>query len=139
MNIFAVIEEKWNMICDKTRPFRQSMAAFWNKTWKIVRMVWAYIYRLRSVIMAVPVAIAAIWLAVVNISRLPQSVGLWLLTDGSFWVLVPKQIAVIGPLAVTALCVLLMLCSKKTVYPWLISVFSLVLPLVIFFTNVYPA
>ena len=42
------------------------------------------------------------------------------------------------PVAITAVCLLMMFLSKKTLYPWLISVFSLVLPLVIWFSNVFP-
>ena len=43
------------------------------------------------------------------------------------------------PVAVTALCLLLMMCSRKTIYPWLISLFSLVLPLVLMLGAVFPA
>lgn len=139
MEFFAAIEEKWILLCDKTRPFRQGFVRTMKKIARAIRICWAYIYRLRAAFMAVPVGIAAVWLAIMNMSKLPQSVGIWLLTDGSYSLLVPREVAVFGPLAVTALGILLMLCSKKTVYPWLISIFTLVLPLMIFVTNVYPA
>jgi hypothetical protein len=71
-------------------------------------------------------------------ARLPDSVGIWLLTNGEYYMLVPRELAVIAPVAVTALCVLLVLCSKKALYPWLISIFTLVLPALIYYTNIYP-
>lgn len=139
MEVFAAIEEKWVSLCDKTRPFRQGVGKVLAKTGHVLQVLWSYLVRLRAVFMAVPVAVAAVWLAVLNMSRLPSSVGLLLQTSGEFSLLVPKEVAVFGPLAVTALCILLMLCSKKTVFPWLISIFTLVLPVLIWFTNIYPA
>ena len=53
--------------------------------------------------------------------------------------MVEKGIAVMGPLAVTAACLLLMFLSRRVVYPWLVSIFSLALPLLIYITNVFPA
>lgn len=138
MTFFAVIEEKWNLICEKTGPFRKTTADIFRKIGRALRIVWAYIYRLRTVFMAVPVGVAAIILALQNMARLPDSVGIWLLTNGEYYMLVPKELAVIAPVAVTALCILLVLCSKKALYPWLISIFTLVLPALIYYTNIYP-
>lgn len=139
MNIFSVIEDKWNTLCDKTRPFRETMGRGLTKTGNVLSTIGSYLYRMRSVFLAVPVAVAAIWLALVNLSRLPESVGLDLQTDGSFALVVPREVAVFAPLALTALCILMMVLSKKTVYPWLISIFTLVVPVLIYFVNVYPA
>ena len=99
--------------------------------------VCAWIYKLRSVILAVPVVIAAVILAVRNLRLLPDAVGLELMANGEFSNTVSKGVAVMGPLALTAVCLLLMFCSKKVVYPWLISVFSLVLPLLILLLNTF--
>ena len=41
-------------------------------------------------------------------------------------------------LAVTALCLLMMFISRRTIYPWLISIFSLVLPILLIVTNMLP-
>ena len=38
-----------------------------------------------------------------------------------------------------AACLLLMFLSRRVVYPWLVSIFSLALPLLIYITNVFPA
>lgn len=139
MNFFASVQKKWDSLCEKTRPFRESVREGAQDTGKTMKVIGRYIYRMRAVLMAVPVGIAAAYLAVMNFTKLPQSVGIGLLSDGTFSMLVPRELAVFAPLAVTALSVLLMLCSKKTVYPWLISVFTLVLPLLIYVTNAFPA
>ena len=97
------------------------------------------IYNMRSVIMAVPVMVIAIIQAIVNVAKLPSKVGLDMLASGEFQFLIGKGLAVMGPLILTCLCLLLMFCSKKLLYPWLISVFSLALPLVLWLTNVFPA
>ena len=96
---------------------------------------WKWIYRLRSVFLAIPVAAVAVILAIHNQAMLPDMVGFSLQASGEFAYLVSKSIAVLGSLAVTAVCLLMTFCSRKVLYPWLISVFSLVLPLVIYLTN----
>jgi len=135
MSFFAKIEEFWLNFTGKVKPLCEKTAGVFRKIGKVLRIVWAYIYRLRTVFMAVPVVIAAIVLAVMNLGRLPDSTGLWLLTNGEFLILVPKLVAVLAPIAITALSILLVLCSKKAFYPWLISIFTLVLPLLIYYTN----
>ena len=107
--------------------------------WSVIKMTATWAYKLRSVLLAIPVTVAAIALALKNIGRLPEQVGINLLESGEFSILVSRGVAVMGPLAITALCLLLMFCSKKVLYPWLISVFSLVIPLLLWITNTFPA
>lgn len=109
-----------------------------RKIWENVRDIAMLAYKLRSVLLSIPVAVAAIALAVRNIAKLPQQVGLNLLANGEYAMTVSRGVAVIGPLAVTAVCLLLMFCSRRVVYPWLISLFSLTLPLLILITNTFP-
>ena len=92
---------------------------------------------MRAVLLSIPVIIGAIVLAILNISRLPDQVGLDMLAVGEFQVTVAKGIAVMAPLALTTVCLLLVFCSKKVLYPWLISVFSLVLPVVLWLSNMF--
>lgn len=139
MGMFTGIGEKWDRFCDKTKPFREGTGKVLGGTGKVLKTTGSYLFRLRAVLLSAPVAVAAILLAMKNMDRLPDSVGLMLQTSGDFAVLVPKTMAVFGPLGITALCILLTVCSKKTVFPWLISVFTLILPVLIWFTNVYPA
>ncbi len=139
MDLFATIEEKWNTLCEKTRPGREKTGKAMRKTGHMVQTVWETIYRLRTVFLAIPVLLATIWLVFWNMSHLPDSVGIFLLSNGEYALLIPKELAIMLPVAVTAVCILLMLCSKKPLYPWLISLFSLSLPLLIWLTNAYPA
>ena len=105
--------------------------------WQVFRSVCRWIYKLRSVILAIPVAAAALFLALYNQTNLPPEVGILLQTDGSYAFTVARTVAVLCPVAVTALCLLLTLCSKKVTYPWLISLLSLTLPLLILMTNFF--
>lgn len=93
----------------------------------------------KKIWLALPVAIAAVWLAFYTGGKLPDYVGINLLETGEYAFVVSREIAVMGPLAVTAACLLLMFCSRRTLYPWLVSVFSLVLPLLILMINIFPA
>ena len=131
--------DKLRAFWKKTEPFRITMAKIFSVIWKILRGIGIWIYRLRSVLMAVPVAVAAILIAKQNMTRLPEEVGILLLKTGEYQYMITREMAVMGPLAVTALCLLLMLCSRRAMYPWLISIFSLVLPYLIWITNIFPA
>ena len=66
-------------------------------------------------------------------------VGINLQSSGAFEQMITRDMAVMGPLGLTAACLLLMFCSRKAMYPWAISMFTLVLPILILFTNIYPA
>ena len=107
--------------------------------WAKAKETWDWMFRLRAVLLSLPVILAALVLAVINISKLPDKVGLDMLATGDFQFLVGKGLAVMAPLALTSICLLLVFCSKKVMYPWLISVFSLALPVVLWLTNVFPA
>ena len=39
----------------------------------------------------------------------------------------------------TIACLVLMLTSRKVLYPWAVSVFTLILPVVLLVSNIYPA
>ena len=110
-----------------------------KKIGHVLAVIGKWIYRLRGFFMAIPVALAALYLASRNMTQLPEEVGINLLETGEYQFLISRSLAVIAPLAVTGVCILMMWLSRKTVYPWIISIFSLVLPLLIWVTNVFPA
>ena len=83
-------------------------------------------------------ASSAMMLAINNQAKLPEVVGLNLQNNGAFSIQIAREIAVLGPLAVTALCLLLVFCSRRTLTPWLVSVFSLALPVLILVINTFP-
>ena len=104
----------------------------------VMKEIGRWIYKLRSLILSIPVAVAAVILAIYNQANLPDMVGINIQATGEYAQMVGKGVAVLGPLAVTAVCLLLMFVSRRVIYPWLISLFSLVLPLLIYFTNIFP-
>lgn len=124
---------------EKWKAFRAGAGAFFEKTGHVLGAVGTTVFKLRKVIMAVPVIIAAVWLALNNYKQLPEYVGINLQASGEYAQMISRDLAVLGPLAVTAACLLLMFCSRKVLYPWVISVFSLILPLFILMSNVFPA
>ncbi len=143
--------DKWNQFRQKMTPYLQKAGEIAVKVGKSLSAVGSSLYKVRSLVMAAPVAAAAVVLAVINSGKLPAAVQFTKLTidtnaeNSLFGCLVigmdyiSREVAVFGPLAVTLCCLLLTLCSKRTMYPWLISLFTLVLPLLLLFTNVYAA
>lgn len=118
----------------------------WDKTKEVLyrigivlKAVGKWIFRLRGLLMAIPVGVAAVMLAIRNMAKLPEEVGINLLANGQYEYLVDRGIAVVAPLFVTAICILMIFFSRRTIYPWIISIFSLVLPYLIWITNVFPA
>lgn len=101
----------------------------------VMRAIGRWIYKLRGVLLAIPVMVAAGILAVKNMELLPEEVGINLLATGDFQMTIGRNIAVLIPLVVTLFCLLMMFCSRKMLYPWLISIFTLILPLLLLVTN----
>lgn len=93
---------------------------------------WAF--RLRGVALSVPVAVIAVILAMNNMAALP---GPLMVGAGQNVITLSKSVLIMGPLALTALSILMTLFSKRVVYPWLISLFTLLLPLALWFTMTF--
>lgn len=94
-------------------------------------------FRLRKLFLSVPVIAAAAALAVRNLRYLPEQVGISFTESGEYALIVSRNAAVFVPCAVTAGCLLLMCLSRKVLYPWIISVLTLILPLLIWLTNAF--
>lgn len=145
LGFLRAIWSKVQPILEKVKPVLEKVKPVWEKVKYVIcsigsflPVIWKWILRFKKIILAIPVVIGAIYMAVFTANRLPDYVGIDLQATGEYSRLVTRDIAVLGPLAVTALCLLLMFCSKRTLYPWLISLFSLALPLLILITNVFP-
>ena len=109
-----------------------------QKIWSYVKICGQWIYKLRSVILAIPVVIAAISLAIDNAARLPMFVGINLQANGEYAMMIERNVAVMVPLLITVGSLLMMFLSRKVLYPWLVSVFSLVVPILLWITNIFP-
>ncbi|MBQ7341216.1 MAG: hypothetical protein IJW41_03520 [Oscillospiraceae bacterium] len=110
---------------------------FCGNAWQVMKITGRWLYKLRSLVLSIPVAVLAVSLALRNLWALPGNVGINLLDNGAYAFYVNKGIAVIVPLAITALCLLFMYISRRILYPWLVSVFSLALPIVLWITNAF--
>lgn len=130
---------KWAQLTQKVQPSLTAAGTFFEKLGHILNLIGVWVWRLRKVVMAVPVIWLSVYFARLNHNVLPDQVGLNLLVNGEYARMISKSLAVYGPLAVTGACLLMMLVSKKTLYPWLICLFSLAFPLLLLITNVFPA
>lgn len=103
-----------------------------------INLVGLWLFRLRKFVLAAPVVYYALRLAAYNAKNLPPQVGLNLQSSGEFALTISRQLAVMGPLGLTAGCLVLMFLSRKAMYPWAVSVFTLALPLLLLLSNIYP-
>ena len=138
MNFINKCMNKWEEIRHKIQPFIDKVKYVFDLIYDKVSFVWDYILQYKKLFLAAPVAAMAVILAIQNLFKLPALVGFIQQANGDFEVGIIREVAVLGPLVITALCLLLMFASKRTLTPWLVSVFSLILPLLILITNTFP-
>lgn len=105
---------------------------------RIINLIGLWLFRLRKFVLAAPVVYYALKLAEYNRTHLPEQVGINLQSTGEFAQYISRNMAVMGPLALTGGCLVLMFCSRKAMYSWAISVFTLSLPLLLLLSNAYP-
>ena len=122
---------------NKENEFVQKAGKVYRKASQIIDISCKWVFRLRKVIMAAPVVYFALKLAGENADRLPKVVGLDLQATGEFAHTVSRTVAVQGPLLITAAALALMFISKKAVFPWIVSILTLLLPYLIYFTNLH--
>lgn len=122
---------RWNALCGRVRPGAE-------KTGDVLRVIGLWLWRLRKFFLAIPIVVLALYFARMNYSLLPDMVGIDLQTTGEYARMISRETAVYAPLGVTAVCLLMMILSRKTLYPWLICLFSMALPVLILITNILP-
>ena len=132
------IVEKWKGFRSKLTADVKPTDSVYSRIKKVIGVLILCIYRLRAVFLAIPVAYYALKLAAYNMKHLPEEVGINLLASGEFAMTIGRELAVMGPLVVTASCIVLMFASRKALYPWAVSIFTLILPLLLLFSNQYP-
>lgn len=104
---------------------------------RVVSVIWKVVFALRKVVLALPVIYFALKFAAFNRENLPVLVGINLQSNGEFAQMIARDTAVNVPLMITFGCLGLMVLSRKTIYPWLISILTLVLPALLYLTNGY--
>ncbi len=147
MNRFDQMGERWYQFREKMRPAGEKTGRFFKRLGEDIATIIRYMYKLRAIILCAPVAAVAVVLASINTRLLPEAVSFLMpgieigAEDALFGFLVFDQIqvdkggAIISCLILTLICLGLTLLSKRTLYPWLISVFTLVMPLFLRVTN----
>ena len=134
----TVLLEKWNSFRNQLTADVAPSDSVYSKVKKVIGVLVMCVYRLRAVFLAIPVAYYALKLAAYNMKNLPEEVGINLLSNGAFSMTIARELAVMGPLVVTAACIVLMFASRKALYPWAVSIFTLILPVLILISNLYP-
>lgn len=124
---------------EKARPAMEKADAVYQKTKKVWKKAKPWVWQFRKVLLAIPVVYLALYFARLNWNVLPDEVGLNLQVTGEYAKYISKELAVYGPLGVTGGCLAMMFLSRRTVYPWMICLFSMLLPLLILITNIFPA
>ena len=136
MGVFDVIREK---IQDFSKSNGGKKAKkFIRKVWKTVKKIVVKIFHYRAVFLALIVVACSLAMAAVSMFLLPAQVGIDLQIDGTYSFMLPKALAVLFPVLITLISLVFVLISKRTLYPWLISLFTLALPAVILLTNIFP-
>lgn len=128
----------WHKLRGDLKDEVQSTGSLWSKIKNVIGILIMCVYRLRAVFLAIPVGYYALKLAAYNAQHLPEEVGLNLQASGEFAMVISRELAVTGPLVITAACLVLMFASRKALYPWAISIFTLILPILLLISNLYP-
>lgn len=139
MNFIDKCMAWWEDFQRKARPTLQKVEQTLKVILDKVTFAWQYITQYKKLFLATPVAVMAVILAIQNLFKLPALVGFIQDANGEFAFEMIREVAVLAPLIVTAICLLLMFASKRTLTPWMVSLFSLILPLLILITNTFPA
>ena len=139
MSKMEMVVQKWDAFRTKLMAGIDSTGSTYAKVKSIIGVTVMVFYRLRKVFLAIPVIYYALKLAKYNSEHLPEMVGINLQSSGAFADTISREMAVMGPLGLTAACIVLMLFSRKALCPWAISIFTLALPVLLLISNIYPA
>ena len=139
MGFMNQISEKWSAAVHKEEAEGEQNLTVIQKIEKVIGIIFKVLYHLRKIVLTVPVAYYALKLASYNTAHLPETVGLFLQDNGAFAMQISRSMAVMGPLGLTAGCLVMMFLARKALYPWAVSLFTLVLPVLLLVSNLYPA
>lgn len=131
--------DKWNGFRDSLNAAVNTTGSVYTKIKNVIGVIVMCLYRLRKVFLAIPVVYYALKIAKYNLANLPEKVGINLQSTGEFALYLSRNAAVMGPLILTGGCLVMMFFSRKAMYPWAVSIFTLLLPLLLLVSNLYPA
>jgi hypothetical protein len=151
MEFFHNLKDKWNILWEKCSPVLRTIGTVFAAIGRAIGTLCKYIFRLRALFMANPVAVIAVIEAMINTSRLPDTLEyatIGLDFDATQTLFGPfvmhieqlsRETAVMGPLMLTAACLVFTIFSKRTLFPWIVSIFTLVVPVLLYLMTQYPA
>ena len=151
MEFIRNICDKLNTFWGKCSPVLRKIGLVFAAIGRAFGLLGSYLFKLRAVFMAIPVAVIAVIQAMINMERLPDTLEYTMLgidfnaTQTLFGPVVMnveqigRELAVMGPLVLTAACLLFTIFSKRTLFPWIISIFTLLIPTLLYLTTQYPA
>jgi hypothetical protein len=151
MEFFHNLKDKWNILWEKCSPVLRTIGTVFAAIGRAIGTLCKYIFRLRALFMAIPVAVIAVIEAMINTSRLPDTLEyatIGLDFDATQTLFGPfvmhieqlsRETAVMGPLMLTAACLVFTIFSKRTLFPWIVSIFTLVVPVLLYLMTQYPA
>ena len=134
------MKEKQNKPASNTKGegWKKTKAVF-GKIGHVLDIIGKVLYHMRKLFLAAPVVWLAVRLYGYAMNELPETVGILLQEYGGYAYFLDRETTAMGCMAVTAACLLMMFLSRRTLYPWVISIFSLVLPFLLIITNIFPA
>lgn len=139
MGFMNQISEKWSAAFHREKAEGEQNLTVIQKIEKVIGAIIKVLYHSRKIVLTVPVVYYALKLASYNMEHLPDTVGLFLQDNGAFAMQITRSMAVMGPLGLTAGCLVMMFLARKAMYPWAVSLFTLVLPVLLLVSNLYPA
>jgi len=135
MSFFNKMKQGFLDFYEKAKPVMEKIGKVTGTIVKYIKSFFSILYRYRSVFLTVATVIFAIFFYSFIKGRLPEMVGINLQSDGTFSHYISRDLAVNQSFMLTALSLVFVLISKKTLYPWLISMFTFVIPILILVTN----
>ena len=139
MNKLEEFKQKLLALWEKVKPYVEKADKVLRKAKAIWKKAWPWIWQARKILLAIPVVYLMLYFARLNWNVLSDPVGFHLLASGEYAMSISKEMAVYVPLGVTGGCLAMMVLSRKTLYPWVICLFSMLLPILILITNIFPS
>ena len=132
---FAGMRDKWNTFWENARTTMKPVDRVLGTIGRVIGFICKWIWNLRGLLISIPVALTAWRLAVYNKVHLPAEVGINMLASGEFGTMLTLQQAVMIPLCLTFFSLVMVICTRKPVIPWVISIFTLAIPLLLLMNN----
>lgn len=150
MNWLDRIVEKWNWLVAKVRPVWDVIAGIFREIGRFFALLWKYIFMFRGILISAPVIVLGALMIVWARDNLPEMVEIThLVLDpeaenaifGSFVMVtesISRDLAIGVPMALSGVCLACTILSKRTLYPWLMALLSMAMPVVIYLLNTHP-